>query len=95
MSRFSDRRRQLTRQRVQRHGERTDEVRRETVRAADRKRKKLGRQSEVDIRRSQPDSPSLVIMFCNCQINIKASREAFSAWSTTYALVNVLTRFLD
>ena len=49
----SDRRRQLTRQRVQRHRGRTDEARRETVRAADHKRKRLGRQNEVDVCHSQ------------------------------------------
>ena len=49
----SDRRRRLTRQRVQRRRGRTDEARRETVRAADCKRKRLGRQNEVGVRRSQ------------------------------------------
>ena len=39
----SDRRRRLTRQRVQRHRRRTDEARRETARAANGKR--LGRQN--------------------------------------------------
>ena len=42
-----------TRQRMQRHRGRTDEARRETVRVADRKRKRLGRQNEVDVRHSQ------------------------------------------
>ena len=38
---------------MQRHRGRTDEARRETVRAADHKRKSLGRQNEVDVRRSR------------------------------------------
>ena len=38
-------------QRGQRHRGRTDEARKETARAADRKR--LGRQNEVDVRRSR------------------------------------------
>ena len=69
----SDRRRRLTRQRVQRHRGRTDEARRETARAADRKR--LGRQNEVDVRRSQrfAITRGYVLKLPNC---IKASREA-------------------
>ena len=38
---------------MQRHRGRTDEARREAVRAADCKRKILSRQNEVDVRRSQ------------------------------------------
>ena len=69
----SDRRRRLTRQRVQRHRGRTDEARRETARAADRKR--LGRQNEVNVRRSQrlAITRGYVLKLPNC---IKASREA-------------------
>ena len=69
----SDKRRQLTRQRVQRHRGRTDEARRETARAADRKR--LGRQNEVDVRHSQrlAITRGYVLQLPNC---IKASREA-------------------
>ena len=61
----SDRRRRLTRQRVQRHRGTTEEARRENARAADHKR--LGRQIEVDVRSSH------VLQLPNC---IKASREA-------------------
>ena len=62
---------------VQRHRWRTDEARRETGRAADRKR--LGRQNEVGVRRSQRlvithgEARSYVLKLPNC---IKASREA-------------------
>ena len=70
----SDRRRRLTRQRVQRHRGRTDEARRETARAADRKR--LCRQNEVDVRRSQRLA-SYHSWLCSATANcIKASREA-------------------
>ena len=67
--------RRLTRQRVQRHRGRTDEARRETVRAADRKRKRLGRQNEVDVHRSQrlTIAHDYVLLLPNY---IKASREA-------------------
>ena len=57
MDAVSDRRRRLTRQRVQRHRGKTDEARRETVRAADRKRK---RQNEVVVRGSQRLAIALV-----------------------------------
>ena len=69
----SDRSRRLTRQRVQRHQGRTDEARRETARAADRKR--LGRQNEVDVCRSQrlAITRGYVLKLPNC---IKASHEA-------------------
>ena len=70
---ISDRRRRLTKQRVQQHRGRTDEARRETARAADRKR--LGRQNEVDIRHSQrlAITRGYVLKLPNC---IKASRES-------------------
>ena len=60
----SDRKRRLTRQRVQRQRGRTDEAKRETARAADHKR--LGRQNEVDVRRSQrlaitPHAPGYIL----------------------------------
>ena len=58
---------------MQRHRGRTDEARRETARAADRKR--LGRHIEVDVRRSQrlAIARGYVLQLPNC---IKASREA-------------------
>ena len=60
---------------MQRHRGRTDEARRETARAADRKR--LGRQNEVNVRvhRSQrlAITCGYVLKLPNC---IKASREA-------------------
>ena len=58
---------------MQRHRGRSDEARRETTRAADHKR--LGRQIEVDVRRSQrlAIAHGYVLQLPNC---IKASREA-------------------
>ena len=56
---------------MQRHRGRTDEARRETARAADRKR--LGRQNEVDVRQRLAITHGYVLKLPNC---IKASREA-------------------
>ena len=78
----ANRRRRLTRKRVQRHRGRTDEVRRETARAADRKT--LGRQNEVDVRRSQ----RLAITRAGYVLKLYQSfPRGTSAWSTTYAQV--------
>ena len=77
MDAVHDRRRRLTRQRsrVQRHRGRTDEARRETARAANRKR--LGGQNEVDVRCSHVQRLAItcgyVLKLPYC---IKASREA-------------------
>ena len=73
--------------RVQRHRGRTDEARRETARVVDRKR--LGRQNEVDVRRSQRlasyGTRGYVLQLPNC------FPRGISAWSTTYALVITLS----
>ena len=77
----ADRRRRLTRKRVQRHRGRTDEARRETARVADRKI--LGRQNEVDVRRSQ----RLAITHAGYVLKLYQSfPRSISAWLTTYAL---------
>ena len=60
-------------------------MRRETVRAADRKRKRLGRQNEIDVRRSQILTivRDYVLQLPNCII---ASRVvSISVWLITYA----------
>ena len=84
----SDQRRQLTRERVQRHGGRSDEERRETTRAADCKR--LGRQIEVDVRRSQRltiargyvlQLPNIIKAFCEASLR---------GQPRTYALVDTI-----
>ena len=70
---------------MQPHRGRTDEARRETARAADRKR--LGKQNEVDVRRSQ----RLTSYHCLCSATAKLYQSfprGISARSTTYALVS-------
>ena len=77
----------MTRQRVQPHRGRTDEARRETARAADRKR--LGRQNEVDVRRSQRLA-SYHSWLCSATAKLYQSfPRGISVWSTTYALVKL------